>query len=63
MHRRLSEDVGHPKLREYLSSVITIMKLSDGYKDFMEKLDRIHIRFGDTYALPLNGKADEGTGL
>jgi hypothetical protein len=54
MHRRLSEDVGHPKLKEYLSSVVTIMKLSESYKDFMEKLDRIHPRYGDNYSLPLD---------
>lgn len=60
MHRRLSEDLGHPKLREHLSSVVTIMKLSDNYKDFMEKLDRVHPRFGDTYELPLHPKEDIG---
>jgi hypothetical protein len=63
MHRRLTDDIGHPKLREYMSSVVTVMKLSDDYGDFMNKLDRIHPRFGDTYPLPLEGKPDSGTGL
>ena len=29
--RKLIEDVGHPKLREHLASVVTIMKLSGDY--------------------------------
>ena len=54
LHRRLTEDLGHPKLREHLASVITIMKLSKNYDDFMQKLDQIHQRYGDTYNLPLH---------
>jgi len=61
LHRRLSEDVGHPKLREHLASVVTIMKLSENYEDFMKKLDRIHQRYGSTYSLPLDNA--ESTGL
>ena len=45
LHRRLSQEVGHPKLREHISSVVTAMKLSENYQDFVEKLDRIHPRF------------------
>ena len=49
--------VGHPRLREHLASVITIMKLSVDYDaDFMEKLDRIHPRRDKT--LPL--RFDDG---
>jgi P63C domain len=51
--RQLTEDVGHPKLREHLASVVTIMKLSGDYDDFAEKLDRIHPRFDETFQLPL----------
>jgi hypothetical protein len=53
LHRKLTQDVGHPKLREHLSSVITIMKLSDGYGDFKRKLDRIHPRYDETLPLAL----------
>jgi len=53
-HRRLSEDIGHPKLREHLASVVTVMKLSRDYDDFMQKLDHVHQRYGRTLALPLN---------
>lgn len=64
MHRRLSEEVGHPKLREYLSSVVTIMKLSNDYDDFKGKLDRIHPRLGDTLSLPFEeSPGNRATGL
>ncbi|MFV1849369.1 MAG: P63C domain-containing protein [Thalassospira sp.] len=52
MHRKLTPEVGHPKLREHMSSVVTIMKLSEGYDDFIDKLDVIHPRYGDTLELP-----------
>lgn len=49
-HRRLTEDIGHPKLRELLSSVVTIMKLSDGYSDFEKKLNRLHPKYTENLA-------------
>lgn len=63
LHRRLTDDVGHPKLREHLASVVTVMKLSDNYEDFMQKLDRVHQRYGTTYNLPLEGPDATGVGL
>ena len=54
LHRRLTLEVGHPRLKEHLASVVTIMKLSSDYKDFIGKLNSIHPRFGDTYALNLD---------
>jgi hypothetical protein len=54
--RRLTEEIGHPKLREHLASVTTIMKLSDEYDDFEVKLDRIHPRCDETLSLPLLDK-------
>jgi hypothetical protein len=52
--RRLSEDVGHPKLREHLAAVTTTMMLSDNYDDFISKLDRVRPRYGETLPLPLD---------
>lgn len=37
----LTEDIGHPSLREHLAKVITIMKLSDDWEDFKSKIKRI----------------------
>ena len=48
MHRKLTPDMGHPKLREHLASVTTIMRLSDTYDDFKKNLDKIHPRYGET---------------
>jgi hypothetical protein len=62
--RRLTEDIGHPKLREHLASVVTMMKLSGDYNDFILKLDQIHPRYGETGSLALPPPPnDSGTGL
>jgi hypothetical protein len=51
--RRLTEDVGHPKLREHLASVAPIMDPSNEYDDFEMKLDRIHPPHDRTLPLAL----------
>jgi hypothetical protein len=51
LQQRLTPDLGHPKLREHLASVCTIMDLSDDYQDFMKKLDKRHPRYGETMEL------------
>lgn len=48
MHRKLTPEMGHPKLREHLASVTTIMKLSNSYSEFKRNLDKIHPRYGST---------------
>jgi hypothetical protein len=40
LHQRLTEDVGHPRLREHLASVVTLMKASDDWSTFKKMLDR-----------------------
>ena len=59
LHRRLTLEVGNPKLREHLASVVTAMKLSRNYEDFIANLNRVHPRFGDTLSLDLEA-ADRG---
>ena len=54
LHRRLTDDIGHPKLREHIASVVTVMKLSDNYDQFLSMLDRAHPRYGETAPLPFN---------
>ena len=62
--QRLTSNIGYPKLREHLGSVVTLMKLSNDWGDFMWKLDQIHPRVGDTMALPFDEVgADSGQGL
>jgi len=41
-HQQLTQEVGHPKLREHIASVTTVMKLSEDWTDFKSKLDRVH---------------------
>jgi len=66
--QRLTTNVGYPKLREHLGSVVTLMKLSGDWRDFSLKLDRIHPRIGDTIPLPfdedyVSEPLDSGRGL
>jgi P63C domain len=61
IQQRLSPDLGHPRLREHLASVTTIMDLSDDYKDFMRKLDKRHPRFNEN--LSFDFVSDDGKGL
>lgn len=52
-HRRLTDDIGHPKLRELLASVVTIMKLSADYTEFYDRLNTLHPKYNTTPMLPL----------
>jgi hypothetical protein len=40
LHRRLTEDVGHPKLQQHLSAVTALMKVSDSWEQFKPMVDR-----------------------
>jgi hypothetical protein len=63
LFQKLTPDLGHPKLRDLLASVTTIMKLSDQWLDFKEKLDRIHPSFNETLQLPFDNVPDDGKGI
>lgn len=53
LHRRLTQEVGHPKLREHLAAVIMAMRMSSDYPSFIATLNRFYPRFGQTYVLDL----------
>jgi len=55
LHQWLTDDVGHPKLREHLASVVTLLKLSKTPQDFREKVDLIHPAFGAARVLDFDG--------
>jgi hypothetical protein len=62
----LTHNIGYPKLREHLGSVVTMMKLSDDWHDFMRKLNRLHPQYGETFPLALDydeTRDDDGKGL
>jgi len=52
LFQRLTEDVGHPKLREHLAAVIALMRASETWDQFMRALDKALPRYGDTPLLP-----------
>lgn len=60
LHQWLTEDLGHPKLREHLSSVVTMLKLSKTPEDFKEKMDLIHPRLGQTYLMDFGSEDSSG---
>jgi hypothetical protein len=41
LFQHLSEDTGHPKLREHLAATVTVMKLSDTWDDFKNAMDKV----------------------
>ena len=55
-HQRLTKDVGHPKLAQHLSAVITLMKISKTWDDFKSFLDETHPIFGKTPNLPFGNE-------
>lgn len=63
--QKLTANVGYPKLREHLGSVVTLMRLSNNYDDFKEKLDLIHPSYGSTLPLQFayEPEKDDGNGL
>jgi hypothetical protein len=63
--QRLTSNVGYPKLREHLGSVVTMMKLSDGWKEFMQKIDQIHPKYNSQLPLILeyDADSDDGNGI
>jgi len=54
LHQWLTSEVGHPKLREHLASVTSILKLSRTKDDFKNNLNRIHPAYGESGILDLD---------
>jgi len=52
LFQRLTDDIGHPKLREHLAAVLMLMKYSENWKVFMARLDKEFPQWGDSYLLP-----------
>lgn len=57
LHQRLTEDVGHPRLREHLASEIALMKASDDWDDIHRLLERALPKFKD---MPLFSEEFDG---
>jgi hypothetical protein len=59
LHQWLTNDIGHPKLREHLASIITILKLSNTPKEFKDNVDRIHTRYGSSNQIPFDYPSED----
>ncbi len=40
-HQWLSDEIGHPALREHLAKIVTVMQLSDGWIEFERNLGKV----------------------
>lgn len=58
LHQWLTQDIGHPKLREHLSSIVTIMKLSQTPDQFKASVNMIHPRYGETKQIDFDKPTD-----
>lgn len=56
LFQRLTEDVGHPRLREHLVKVIMLMNMSQDWEEFIMLVNRGLPRSGVTLPLPLTLK-------
>lgn len=52
--QRLTDNIGHPKLREHLASVTTLMKASTTWDKFYRLIERALPRYGRTMEIPFN---------
>lgn len=57
-HQKLTEDIGHPRLREHLASVITVMRIAKNWNHFSTMLDQALPRYDKTLPLDLDFGAD-----
>lgn len=48
LHQFLTKDVGHPKLKDHLVSVVTLLKISKNKEEFYSHLDRVHPKLNST---------------
>lgn len=51
LHQWLTTDIGHPKLREHLVSIVSVLKLSRTPEEFKHNVNIVHPRYGDTQEL------------
>lgn len=53
LHQRLTEDIGHPRLREHLAAVIALMRASSSWEWFTRSIDLALPKYGETIPLAL----------
>ncbi|MCY7312143.1 MAG: P63C domain-containing protein [Pseudoxanthomonas sp.] len=55
LHQWLTKDIGHPKLREHLASIVSILKLSKTPEQFKANVDYVHPARGSSGNLDFGG--------
>jgi hypothetical protein len=53
-HQWLTEDIGHPRLREHIAAVIALMRASTSWTSFHRMLQRALPRYGTNLELPFS---------
>jgi hypothetical protein len=57
-HQWLTEDIGDPMLTQHLTSIVTLQRLAiangHGWRRFVQTVDQVLPRCGDTMRLPIN---------
>ncbi len=53
-HQRLTEDIGHPRLREHLAAVIALMRASPNWNTFSRLLQRAFPKYNTNLELPFD---------
>ncbi len=48
LHQWLTQEIGHPKLKDHLIAIVTILKLSGTPEEFKRNVNALYPRFGDT---------------
>lgn len=61
LFQRLTDDIGHPKLKEHLAAVLMLMKYSENWSVFMSRLDNEFPQWGETMMLPFPDNYSPGT--
>tara|TARA_Y100000310_G_scaffold340619_2_gene437085 strand:- start:267 stop:1046 length:780 start_codon:yes stop_codon:yes gene_type:complete len=51
-HQWLTEDIGHPRLREHIAAVIALMRASNNWTQFHRMLQRAFPRYGTNLEFP-----------
>jgi hypothetical protein len=54
LFQRLTENMGHPKLKEHLSAVVALMKAADDWRGFKRMIRRALPAYGENLELPLD---------
>jgi P63C domain len=61
MFQNLTEDIGHPRLREHLSAVIALMKASTSWDNFYRMIERALPRYNTTLTIPWDDHMKDDT--